>query len=79
LLEAVGGRRHFPAEGMVYPFVTIAARDRALDLVRGPFGWTVTSRRDAPLAAIEDDVAYPRLTRLGGSTRAGIRHGVPRQ
>jgi hypothetical protein len=64
---------------MVYQFITSAARDRALDLVRGRFGWTVASPRDAPPAAIEDDVVYPRLTRPGGSTGAGIGHGAPRQ
>jgi hypothetical protein len=46
LLESVGGDRFLPADGMVYRFVTGAARDEALDLVRRRFGWTVAIPRD---------------------------------
>jgi len=46
LLEAAGGHRFLPAEGTVYEFLTSAARDEALDLVRSRFGWTVATAFD---------------------------------
>ena len=46
LLEALGGRPLSHSEGAVYRFLTRVARDEALDLVRGRFGWTIASPVD---------------------------------
>jgi hypothetical protein len=43
LLEAVGGRRCQPTNGVVYRFLTGIARDEALDLVLRTFGSTVAN------------------------------------
>jgi hypothetical protein len=49
LLEAVGGRPISHEEGAVCRFLTRVARDEALDLVRGRFGWTIASPVDGHL------------------------------
>jgi len=46
LLEAAGGHRSATAEWTVYEFLTPAARDDALDLVRSRFGWTIATPFD---------------------------------
>lgn len=46
LLEAVGGRRMRDAGAGVYLFPTGVARDDALNLVRGRFGWTIANPCD---------------------------------
>jgi hypothetical protein len=46
LLSACGGREIFEWAGTVYRFITIVARDNALDLVRSKMGYTVASPFD---------------------------------
>lgn len=43
VLEVAGGLPSSGAERTLYRFATPAARDRALERVRGRFGWTIAS------------------------------------
>jgi hypothetical protein len=46
LLRSLGGRPCSGAEGLVFEFLTIPARDEALHLVRCEMGWSVASPFD---------------------------------
>ena len=73
LLESLGGARFLPADGMVYRFVTGAARDEALDLVRRRFGWTVAIPRDDGPGFWEDVPGMPRRALAGMTSRGDVR------
>jgi hypothetical protein len=70
LLEGAGGHPVPGHGGAIYRFATGAARDVALDRVRGEFGWTMATAFDGP--------PRPAAWTAPGSPARGDRIGDPR-
>jgi hypothetical protein len=65
LVAALGGRPSLPAAGTVYQFLTTAARNQALGLVRSKTGWSVASAFDGRHWLPKNPVAGESLVSTG--------------